>query len=287
MKKLLSILLVVFMIAAFAVGCGSGDDGNGDVTYEDGVYFAQDEVGTSWTYFVVVTVTDGMISDAYWGGTNLVPQGDKYELDMQGLYGMAGSAPWYKQADAAVAWLIENQDPALFDDNYTDDAGHTEALETDDGTMVSIHVIEFFELAKEALASDPVAEGSYMIDGYVANAVLPTADGDEWEYGLDLIVVNGTIVSSNYNALYIGEFSDDTAGYFVDGVEGSPSNKKLLGMDYGMDWAGNAEKIDAYVVENQAFDVNYTDDSGHTDSITGVSIHVMEYETLFNDALGM
>lgn len=290
MKKLLSILLVVFLIATFAVGCSGSDDNgdNGDTgMYEDGVYFAQDEVGNSWTYFVVVTVEGGMITDAHWGGTNLVPQGNKYTASMEGNYNMGGNSEWYEQADAAAAWLVENQDPALFDDMYTDDAGHTEALTTDGGTMVSIHVIEFFELAKAALASDPVAEGMYTTPSdYVASAILPAGDGD-WEYRLDMIVVNGTIVVSNYNALFAGEFSEENAVYFIDGEEGSPSNKKLLGMDYGMDWKGNAEKIDAYVVENQAFDVNYTDDSGHTDSITGVSIHVNEFADLFNEALGL
>ena len=48
-----------------------------DAMYTDGVYYARDEIGASWTYFVIVTVDGGKIVDAYWGGTNFVPQGDK------------------------------------------------------------------------------------------------------------------------------------------------------------------------------------------------------------------
>lgn len=291
MKKLLSILLVVFLVATFAVGCGgtdNGDNGGDEAKYEDGIYFAQDEKGESWTYFVVVEVAYGKIADAHWGGTNLVPQGNKYTASVEGNYNMGGAAEWYEQADAAIAWLIENQDPALFDDLYTDEDGHTDALKTDDGTAVSVHVVEFFELAKKALASDPVPAGEQTTpDDYVATAALPAEADGVWEYRLDLIVVNGTILDSSYNSLFVGPFNADNAKYFINGDETKPSNKVLLGMDYGMDWKGNAEKIDAFVEANNGFEVEYKDGEGHTDSITGVSIHVNEYETLYKDALGI
>ena len=296
MKKLLSILLVVMLVATFAVGCGTtdnGDNGDNGTTYTDGVYFAQEEgTGSGWKYFVVVTVEGGEITDAHWGGTNIEPSGNKYTVSAEGNYNMGGASEWYEQADAAAAWLIENQDPAAFDDMYTDDEGHTDALETDDGTQVSIHVIEFFDLVKEALAGEPVPEGTYTTpEDYVATAVMETAEGDEWQYKLDLIIVNGTIVDSSYNASYIGEYSEDTAKYFRKDAEGnpnpeSPSSKVELGEDYGMDWKGNAAKIDEFVEANQGFEVEYIDDDGHTDTITGVSIHVNEYEDLFNQALG-
>lgn len=288
MKKLVSILLVVFLVASFAVGCGSNGGNGGEAKYEDGIYFAQDEKSESWTYFVVVEVKDGKIADAHWGGTNLVPQGNKYTASVEGNYNMGGAAEWYEQADAAIAWLIENQDPAKFDDLYTDEEGHTEALKTDDGTAVSIHVIEFFELAKKALAGTPVAKGDQTTpEDYVAHAVLPAEADGVWEYALDLIVVNGTIVDSSYNSKFVGPFNAENAKYFIDGDEKKPSNKVLLGMDYGMDWKGNAAKIDAFVEANNGFEVEYKDDEGHTDTITGVSIHVNEYETLYKEALGI
>lgn len=298
MKKLLVVLLAVTLVASFAVGCTSSKDGGKDaVTYEDGVYFAQEDAFASsgYKYFVVLTVADGKISDAKWGGTNIQPLGNKKTLSEDGKYGM----DWHSQAVAAEKWLIENQDPALFDDKYTDDEGHTDALETDAGTAVSIHVVEFFDLAKKALASDPVAKGEYTTpDDFVALSTIPVDKNDPaykpenaWEYRLDLIIVNGTIMDSNMNAVFDGEFSDATTKFYKVDKEGKPDekaplSKKELGLDYGIDWAGNAEKVDAFVEESQKFEVNYTDDKGHTDTITGVSIHVNEYEELFKEATG-
>ncbi|MFZ7121302.1 MAG: hypothetical protein ACOWWH_10160 [Eubacteriaceae bacterium] len=297
MKKFLVVLLTIALVATFAVGCNSSSTSDDPVTYTDGVYFAQEDVfaaGSGYKYFVVVTVADGQVTDAYWGGTNVQPNGNKRTASEEGTYGMvaygSAAADWYKQAEAAEAWLVENQDPAKFEEFYTDDAGHTEELTTDDGTQVSIHVIEFFELAKAALAGEPVAEGTYTTpDDYVATAALPV-DGD-WEYKGEFVVVNGTVVSSNLNAIFAGELTDDTAKYYATDAEGNaddtaPLSKKELGEAYGMDWAGNAEKADAFVVESQGFAVEYSDDEGHTDSIAGVSIHVSEFEELFKSALG-
>ncbi|MFZ7131406.1 MAG: hypothetical protein ACOWWR_03525 [Eubacteriales bacterium] len=300
MKKFLVFLLIVTFVATMAVGC-SGESTPADsdpVTYEDGVYFAQEsEFGSSgWKYYAVITVADGQITDTYWGGTNIQPVGDKQPYSEAGLYGME----WHSQAVAAQDWLIENQDPAGFDEFYIDEDGHTEELTTDAGTAVSIHVKEYFELAKQALDSEPVPEGTYTTpDNYVATATIPVDETDAdydpenaWEYRGEYVVVNGTIMSSNFNAVFNGEFNENTAGKYAKDDEGNadenaPLSKKELGMDYGMDWKGNAEKCDAFIVENQGFPVEYKDEEGHTDSITGVSIHVMEFETLFKEALGL
>ncbi|MPW26899.1 hypothetical protein GC105_14025 [Alkalibaculum sp. M08DMB] len=287
MKKIILLLLSLTLIASFAIGCASGGSdeptsGEG-VTYKDGVYYAEEETfadGNGYKYFVVVTVADGKISDAEWGGTNVQVLGNKKTLSEEGKYGME----WHPQAEAAEAWLIENQDPAAFDELYTTDEGHTDALKTDAGTSVSIHVVEFFDLAKKALASEPVAEGAYTTPSdFVATATLPLEEEDVWEYRADFTVVNGTIVASNFNSVFVGEKSDDTEKYF-DGDKAL--SKKELGVDYGMDWASNAEKSDAFLLETQGFTVNYIDDKGHTDTIAGVSIHVNEFEDLFNSALG-
>lgn len=306
MKRFLLLVLVLAFVAAMAVGCSggeqpAGEDSNGstdDGAYADGVYFAQDDSFGSSGYkgFVVITVEGGKVTDAEWGETNIQPIGNKKTYAEEGKYGMN----WDVQAEAAEAWLVENQDPAQFDDLYTDEEGHTEALTTDAGTAVSIHVMEFFELAKKALDSDPVQEGEYNTpDDFVATASIPvdTADpeydpNNAWEYRADFVVVNGTIMSANYNAVFAGEFNDDTAKFFAKNDAGEvdetqPLSKVELGMDYGMDWKANAEKADAFVVEKQGFPVEYTDDAGHTDSITGVSIHVKEFEELFKTALGV
>lgn len=313
MKKLLVLLLSVFLVGSFVVGCTTEEKASqaptapeekgseADATLQDGVYFAEEDSfaeGSGYKYFVVLKVEGGKITDADWGGTNVQPVGNKRTLSEKGEYGMeavAKAGAWHDQAAAAEKWLIENQDPSKI--TYTDDEGHTDALKTDAGSTVSIHVVEFFDLAKKALEAGPVAEGTYTTpEDYVATATIPVDKADPefdstnaWEYRLDLIIVNGTIMDSNLNAIFAGEFSDDTAKFYKADKDGNPDEtaplgKVELGMDYGMDWKGNAEKVDAFVIENQGFEVNYTDDKGHTDAITGVSIHVNEYEELFKSA---
>lgn len=300
-------MLVIILVAGLLVfaGCGSdepavvddgGDDSTGEtVGYADGTYFAQENEfgGPGYKYFVVLTVEGGAITDAYWGGTNVQPSGNKRTASEAGNYPMVqvggAAADWHVQAEAAEAWLIENQDPAAFEDLYTDEKGHTDALQTDDGTQVSIHVIEFFTLAEKALASDPVPKGGYMTpEDYVLMADLP-ADDRGWVYKGEFIVVNGTIVDVLYNSVFAGEFNDDTAKYFKKDADGNPdpskpSSKLELGEDYGMAWDTQAISVADYVVDSQDFEVNYIDDEGHTDAIAGVSIHVIEFEKLFDKA---
>ena len=313
MKKLLVLLLSVFLVGSFVVACTTEDKSSQapaapeekgsdkDATLQDGVYFAEEDAfaeSSGYKYFVVIKVENGKIIDADWGGTNIQSTGNKTTLSKNGEYGMeavAKAGAWHDQAAAAEKWLIENQDPSKI--TYTDDEGHTDALKTDAGSTVTIHVTEFFQLAKKALEADPVAEGRYTTpEDYVVTATIPVDKADPeydptnaWEYRLDLIIVNGTIMDSNLNAVFDGEFSDKTAKFYKQDKDGNPDEnaplgKVELGTGYGMDWKGNAEKIDAFVIENQGFEVNYTDDKGHTDTITGVSIHVNEFEELFKSA---
>lgn len=300
MKKLFTFILIIAMVSVLALtGCGSSEptvEDEGVVsTYEDGIYFAQEDgfAGSGYKYFTVITVEEGVITDAYWGGTNIQPSGNKRTASEAGNYPMVqvggAAADWHKQAEAAEAWLLENQDPTAFEEFYTDEEGHTDALQTDDGTQVSIHVIEFFALAEKALASDPVPEGGFTTpEDYVVTTDLP-ADDKGWAYKGEFIVVNGTIVDALYNAVFAGEFSDDTAKYFKTDKDGNPdstkpSSKLELGEAYGMAWDAQAVSAAAYVEDTQGFEVNYIDDEGHSDSIAGVSIHVNEFEELFNKA---
>jgi len=295
MKKTLLVLLTLTLVALFAVGCTTKDVEPTDTeatgtedSYKDGVYFAQEDVfseETGYKYFVVVTVADGEITDADWGGTNVQPLGNKKTLSQDGKYGME----WHTQADAAEKWLIENQDPTKM--TYTDDEGHTDVLTTDAGTAVSIHVVEFYELAKKALDSEPVAEGTYTTPAdYVAMSEL-SADEKGWEYKADFIVANGTIVSTNFNSVFTGELTDETTKYFGVDEDGKPDatnalSKVELEEDYGMAWHEQAAKANAFVVENQGLTVEYKDDEGHSDSIAGVSISINQFDELFKAALG-
>lgn len=328
MKKVLILMITVVVIISLFVGCSNkstDDQVDQDVTatdepadntdaeepadtdtdtgadaamYEDGVYFARDEIGASWTYFVIVTVDGGKITDAYWGGTNFVPKGDKRVLSENGTYGMVqfGGAQsyWYEQAEAAEAWLIENQDPTAFESLYTDEEGHTDALTTDGGASVSIHVVEFFTLVEEALASDPVPAGEYGDTPVVTAMGEPSENG--WQELAEFIVVNGTIVAVDFDAMYTKEYvaegENANAKYFVvDGDKVTPQSKDQLKEAYGMtaagselEWYQQAELLENYVLENQSIYPVTAD--GYADGVAGVSVHANGFMELFNKAFG-
>ncbi len=290
-KKLLLIVIALVLVLSLLTGCAKPK-------YQDGVYYARDEIGDSWTYFVIITVEKGKIADAYWGGTNFVPQGDKRVLSENGTYGMVqfGDAQsyWYEQAEAAEAWLIKNQDPTAFEDLYTDEEGHTDALKTDGGASVSVHVKEFFTLAAEALASDPIPAGSYGDVPVVTVKGEPSDNG--WQELAEFIIANGTIVGVDFDALYTKEYvaegEDSNAKYFkVEEDKATALSKDQLKEIYGMtgagstlEWYQQAELLENYVLENQTiFTVN---SDGYTDEVAGVSVHASGFYALFNEAFG-
>lgn len=116
--------------------------------YEDGAYSATaDEPASSgWQDKVDLTVVSGYIVAAYWNPFDEDGR-DKYEVSKEGEYGMVenggAQAPWWEQADAVEAKLLETQDPTAVS---WDSDGNTDAI-----SGVSIHVDGFFELAAEAL----------------------------------------------------------------------------------------------------------------------------------------
>ena len=300
MKRAL-LFIAVLLIATGTAVFANGDQEEGP-SYNDGVYFAQEEdyAGSGWRYFVVLSVEDGKISDAYWGGTNVQPQGDKRRMSENKKYGMVkygnASSYWYEQAEAAEKWLLKNQNPAAME--YTDDSGHTELLKTDGGTGVTVHVIEFYSLAEKALAGAPVPMGKLKADDFVVNVKLAPGDNG-WASAADFIVANGTIVAVNLNAAYTAPLADDgsNANYFGKDGDGNPDpgkplSKDQIGEGYGMkayagskyEWFEQAEMLEAYILENQTVPEMKTDAT--TDAIAGVSIHINDVVEMFSKAFG-
>jgi len=250
------------------------DDTQAD--YEDGIYFAQEDGFSSsgWKYMVTLEVEDGEIVSADWNGANVNAGLDKKTTDKLGMYGMVAKggaqAEWYEQAEKAEAYLLETQDPTAI--TYSDDEGHT-----DDISGVSIHVVEFFDLAEKALAQGPVGRGPYEDGRYFAQELTYPSSG--WKYTADLTVVTGRIVAAEW-----------------DGVNKDGDSKTVASQEgeYGMvenggaqaPWFEQAAAAEAYLMETQdPTAVTYTDDSGHTDDISGVTIHVGEFFDLAEKAL--
>jgi len=245
--------------------------------YEDGIYFAQEDgfAESGWKYMVTLEVKDGKIVSADWNGANKAGGNDKVTASVSGEYGMVekggAQAEWHEQADKAEAYLLETQDPTAIE--YTDDEGHTDAI-----SGVSIHVVEFFDLAEKALANGPVEKGAYKDGAYYAEE---DEFGDSgWKYTASLTVVNGYIVAADWN------------GIFKDG--GDDKDTVSQNGEYGMvekggaqaEWHEQAEKAESYLLEIQdPTAIEYTDDEGHTDAISGVSIHVVEFFDLAEKAL--
>ena len=298
MKKYVSLSLIVLLLVVSSVGCSTEAQQNttaaptatsteapteaiDENAFEDGVYFAtQEEFSkTGWKYLVIITVEDGKIVDTVWTATNRVPGLDKFTVSEEGNYGMVAfgnaQSEWHEQAQATVAYFLENQTYEVSEDFYPEGNGKTDTI-----AGVTITVSDFYELAEEALESAPVAAGSYD-DGYHVAALDP--DDKDWQYMAQFTVVNGTIVDVNYNSQSISKVDD----------AGKPVDKKGLGFDYGMkekaksayEWFEYAEMIEDYVVETQGFDVNYTSDSGNTDTIASVTIGVKEMDLLLDKAL--
>lgn len=270
---LITVSLLTAMI--FMVSCGDKEESS-PTTYKDGFYYAEEEgfsPKTGWKYVVTLEVKDGKITDAVWNGAHVSAGEDKITQSKSGAYGMVekggAQAPWADQAEKAAAFLLEQQNPAAI--TYTDDEGHTDAI-----SGVSIHVIEFFNLVEKALIAGPVGMGPYKNGHFSAEDPEFTRG---WKTTANFTVIGGRIASANWDAV-----SED----------GSSKKEASRNGEYGMvanggaqsPWADQAVLAEQYLLKTQdPTKINYKDDEGHTDAISGVSIHVNEFFNLAEKAL--
>lgn len=244
--------------------------------YADGAYYAEEEAfAKGWKYTASMTVVNGNIVAADWNGVNINGGVDKDTLSADGGYGLVAKggaqAEWHEQAAKAEMYLLEKQDPTVV--TYKDDAGHT-----DDIAGVSIHVIEFFDIAKKALDKGPIAQGSYKDGFYYAQQ---DAFEKGFKYMAHIAVKNGTIVAVDFNAIGEEAGSPDKDTFSKSGEYGLVAKGGAQA-----EWHEQATKAEAYLVETQdPTKISYTDDAGHTDDIAGVSIHVVEFFDLAQAAL--
>jgi major membrane immunogen (membrane-anchored lipoprotein) len=265
MKKLvMALTLIALVFATVSVSA--------QVKAKDGFYFAeQTEFSNSgWKYQAVIEVKGGKIVSANWNAVNRLGAPDKKTHAAAGNYGMAKVAKqgeWDVQAQRVEAELIKVQDPAKI---ALKADGKTDAI-----SGVSVTVKEFIDLAVKALASDPIAKGSYKKDGWFffksstfAGGYAPTAL---------ITVVNGRIVSAVW-----------------DEVSQKAGTKTKLGQgkDYGMakvakqgEWFVQAERVQAELIKQQDPAKIKLKADGKTDAISGVSVTINSFIGAATEAL--
>ena len=129
------------------------------------------------------------------------------------------------------------------------------------------------EPAPKAEAAAAYADGIYFAqeDGFGSTG---------WKYMATITVDGGKIVSADWNGANVNGGEDKK----------SVSSKGRYNMvAFGgaqAEWHEQAERAEAYLVETQdPAAITYTDDEGHTDAISGVSIHVAEFFNLAEEAM--
>lgn len=291
-RKIIALGLSVVLTAGLMAGCGSKQTTDGSVAstnqtsstvdatakYADGIYFAQadsfDEK-SGWKEVVTLEVKDGKIVSADWNGASKKGGSDKKTQSKEGKYGMKekgkAQAEWHEQAEKAEAYLLEKQDPTAI--TYTGDEGYTDAI-----SGVSIHVIGFFKLAEKALASGPITKGQYKDGAY--HAEQPDFDAKTgWKETVDLTVINGFIVAANWNGVH-KDGGEDKKTQSTNGKYGMKEKGKAQA-----EWHEQAVKVETYLLEKQDPTDIQLKDEGYTDAISGVSIHVIGFFKLAEEAL--
>lgn len=262
MKKITAALILIALVfGAVSVGAQAR---------RDGFYFAEGKEfsRSGWKYQAVIEVKGGKIVKAEWNGINNLGQPDKKTQAAAGVYRMnAPQGEWHVQAARVEAELIRLQDPTKF---VVKADAKTDAI-----SGVSITIKEFTDLAVQALASAPVAKGMYKKDGWFYFKS-PTFDNSGFASTALITVVNGTIVSANWNAVH--RAGGDSK--FVRAVKGAYKMNAKQG-----EWHVQAPRVEAELVKLQDPAKLSVKSDGKTDAISGVSITIAEFKTVAAEAL--
>jgi major membrane immunogen (membrane-anchored lipoprotein) len=259
MRKRCAFTLLV--LAATALGSAYG------AALKNGVYFAQDKDFApqgGWKEQVVVTVTGGRITAVDWNGVSNLGVADKKTVAATGGYGMKKGSKlgleWHEQAANVEAFLLKTQDTGF--SKFKAD-GTTDAI-----SGASLHVKNFFDLVKQALAAGPLTRGIYRKDGwyFAQQASFDAQTG--WKDSVLITVVNGRIVDAVWN------------GTNRDPAKTSKLVEAIAGT-YGMGTAAKLGEWNVQAAAAQAFLLKVQDPAkiamkpdGTSDAVSGASIHL-------------
>ena len=199
----------------------------------------------------------------------------KKALAESGEYVMSteeGALQWHEQIKELETFLTENN----FDTtaiNITDDAGHTDTL-----TGVSMKVGTYVQYVQDFI--DRVSNGETEFN-FVSNETAENVKTVEFKNEETTDVIEITYVDGK------------PAGLKIDNIQADGTSKReaaengTYDMGGELNWAEQVDALAAFIVEND-FNldaVNLTDEDGHTDAVSGVSIKVGQYLPLIEEAL--
>ncbi len=258
-------------------GAGQGQADGNEASWSDGKYYAEGEYEekSDWKEVVSLEVQEGNITYVNWNGLHRDGGLDKKTLSVQGKYGMVEKggaiAPWHEQAEKMEQYLLEKQDIAALTIN---NEGKTDAV-----SGVTIGVDSFAQLVNSAVEAGPVEAGPYKDGSYHAEA----AEFDPksgWKETVDITVLAGNIAAVQWNGVHKDGGDDKvtlskSGGYPMVEQGGAQS-----------EWYVQAHAAEQYLLEKQdPAAIPYDAESGSTDAISGVSIHVSGFVELAQKAL--
>ncbi|HTX71295.1 MAG TPA: FMN-binding protein [Rectinemataceae bacterium] len=259
MKRVFCVALVLSLVAA---GMAFGQ-----VNAKDGVYFAQDNdfaPNSGWKEQVVITVAGGKITAANYNAVSNLGVADKKTYAAAGNYGMKKASKlgleWNQEAANLEAYLVKTQNVGF---NQFKPDGTTDAI-----SGASIHVKNFFDLVKKALAAGPVAKGMYSKDGWYF-ASQPDFDAHSgWKDNVLITVVNGRIVDVLWNSV---SKDPKMKSKLVESLAGNYGLEKAAKQG---PWHVQAAKVEAAIIAAQDPSKIAVKSDGTTDAISGATIHV-------------
>lgn len=232
---------------------------------KDGFYFAEETEFQSagWKDQVVLEVKGGKIVAATWNGINNMAVADKKTESAAGNYGMIKASKlgkeWHEQAAVVEKYLVDTQ--------------NTNGADAIAGASLGFK--GFFVLAKAALAAGPVAKGSYKKDGWFF-AKEPAFDKMGYAGTALITIVNGRIVSANWNAVH--KTGGDSK--FVRAVKGSYKMNSKSG-----EWNVQAPRVEAALIKTQDPAKIAVKADGKTDAVSGVSVTINDFIAMATEAL--
>lgn len=271
MKKLLALMLVLFLTVVLVAGCGGsqnnqqgqqeeqqqeqGGQEQQQAAYEDGTYYAEEKEFSQqgWKGVMTVIVKDGKITNVFYDEVN--QEGKLKSFDPE--YGprmkeKSGTTPVEAFAKLEQS-LIDKQDP--------------EAVDTVTGAT---HTSEAFKaLAAEALKGSPVQATGGLKDG-IYKAAEADFDDHGWKAMAAIVVKDGKIQSA-----------------FFDEINKEDGHYKSVDEDYAKRMEASSGQTPAKAAEALTKSLVEKQDVNQVDAVSGATGTSNKFKALMNEALSL